>query len=90
MSSNLSYLSNSIQNFIGCFHSETNIKKVQVSVANDHPQYCVLGQCKRCGSDYNYVVSHPRDTDYKSVQAASWLAANNFDFITGKPLNKEQ
>ena len=86
----LSYISNSIQNFIGCFHSETNIKKVQVSVANDHPKYCVLGNCKRCGSDNSYVVSHPRDSDYKSVQAASWLAANNFDFVTGKPLNKEQ
>jgi hypothetical protein len=67
-----------------------HIKKVQVSVGNDHPQYCVLGQCKRCGSDYNYVVSHPRDSDQRSVNASAWLAANNFDFITGKPLNKEQ
>ena len=85
-----SYLSNSIQDFIGCFHSEIEITKVQVSTGNYHPQYCVLGKCKRCGSDHNYIVSHPRDSDYKSVQAASWLVANNFSFTTGNPLNKEQ
>lgn len=84
----LSYLSNFIQNNItGCFHSETNITKVQVSVASDHPQYCVLTKCKRCNSDCAYVVSHPSERNQKAVDAAAWLTRNNLDFTTGKPLN---
>lgn len=82
----LNFLSNSIQNYIGCWHSETDIKKVQVSITNDHPQYCVLGKCTRCGLDNNYIVTQPHDSDYKSINAAAWLVANNFDFTTGKPL----
>lgn len=82
----LSYLSNFIQNFIGCFHSETDITKVQVSIGDNHPQYCVLGKCKRCGEDNNYVVASPRESNKKSVDAAAWLVKNNFNFITGNPI----
>lgn len=82
-----SYLSNFVQNYVGCFHSETEITKVQVSVAMDHPQYCVLGKCKRCGIDNNYVVSRPSQTDQKSVNASAWLTAHDFDFVTGVQLH---
>ena len=83
----LSFLSEFIQNKIGCWHFQSDITKVQVSVANDHPQYCVLATCKRCNVSTDYVVSHPKESDTRAVAAAAWLTKNNFDFVTGKPLN---
>lgn len=85
----LSYLSNLIQNHIGCFHSEYDIKKVQVSPSNTRPQYCVIATCTRCKGPANHVIQSPRESDSKSVAAAAWLVLNNFDFTTGKPLNKD-
>jgi hypothetical protein len=84
----ISYLSNLIQNNLGCWHYEYDIKKVQVSASDTHPQYCVIADCKRCNQPVNHVIQRPRESDSRSVAAAAWLVSNNFDFVTGKPLNE--
>ena len=86
----ISYVSNFIQSQLGCWHLQTKITKVSVSLAENHPQYCVLGTCKRCGVEDKFVITHPRDGDQRSVDAAAWLVENNFDFITGKPIQRPE